>query len=36
MKLIPISSNSKSPNKYCEELHLQTLEYYKVIGYNEP
>ena len=36
MELIPIKINSKSPNEYCEESYIQTLEYYKVIGYHEP
>ena len=36
MKLIPIELNSKAPTEFCEEIHKQTLDYYKVIGYTEP
>ena len=36
MELIPIKEKSKTPTIACEEAHEQTLEYYKLIGYNEP
>ena len=36
MKLIPIREKSIAPTKLCVMVHEQTLEYYKIIGYNEP
>ena len=36
MKLLPISEKSTAPTKLFLEVHEQTLEYYKTIGYDEP
>ena len=36
MKLVPIKEKSLAPTESCAEAHKQTLEYYKIIGYNEP
>ena len=36
MKLISIELNSTAPTEFCEEIHKQTLDYYKIIGYTEP
>ena len=36
MELIPIREKSLAPTELCAEVHEQTLEFYKAIGYNEP
>ena len=36
MELIPIAPDSKAPTEACAEIHGQTLDYYKLIGYHEP
>ena len=36
MELISIREKSIAPTKLCAEAHEQTLDYYKIIGYNEP
>ena len=36
MKLLPISEKSAAPTMLLAEAHEQTLEYYKIVSYNEP
>ena len=36
MELIPIKEKSLPPTELCTQVHEKTLEYYKIIGYNEP
>ena len=36
MKLTIIKPDSSPPNNFCKDVHQQTLDYYKVIGFNEP
>ena len=36
MKLLPISEKSAAPAMLLAEAHEQTLEYYKIVGYNVP
>ena len=36
MELIKIEKGSESPSELCREFHVQTMEYYEFVGFNEP